>query len=42
MAGAMRGKESNGGTYTLYYYKCEICAGFHLTRVVGGNSILAE
>lgn len=40
MAGAMRTIESVEGITEMYYYKCNICYGFHLTKSSStGNTI---
>jgi len=41
MAAALSQKEFSDLDYDLFYYKCGVCNGFHLTRNSGGGSILA-
>jgi len=40
IAAALTCKDCNTD-YDLYYYKCKMCNGFHLTRLSGGSAIFA-
>ncbi len=42
IAAAMYSEENMGNTKcALFYYKCTMCSGYHLTRKAGGDSIVA-
>lgn len=41
IASALGSKERSGCTDDLFYYKCPLCKGHHLTKNAGGTSILA-